>query len=703
MRSSPTPAPAAPHPPDDARACGFADLLLTALEARTAYAIIATDPDGVIAYFNHGAEALLGYRADEVVGICRPEIFHDPEELASRAAARGVPLGRAVFTLSFLDDVRQNEWTFVHRDGTRFPVELTVTELRGDDGVLRGYSGIARDISDRRRQGERASADAAEQEALRTVAALVASGTHPRAVFAAAAEHAARVLCGISSSVFRVEPDGEARLVGFWSRADLPQLQLGALLEIEGPTAAAQVLRTGSSVATLYESGHPGVGSGRMPAIASGASAAIEVDGLLWGVVGVGFADASAFNPTVVPRLKQFASLVSLAVTGSEAREQLASIASTDHLTGLHNQRSFSDRLDEEVRRARRYERPLSLVMLDLDRLKLVNDAHGHEGGNRALAELAERLREICGVGEVLARVGGEEFAWILPETDAAGAMDAAERARIAIAAAPFTGIGRLTVSAGSCTLGGAETSRELVRQAKLALYWAKSNGRNTSVQYTHESLALFPPDEQSRRLEAATTLAAVRALATAVDAKDSSTQRHSERVAALASALAGVLGWDATRIALLRDAALVHDVGKIGIPDRVLLKPGPLTAEEYEQIKPHAALGAGMVGGLLSVEQVSWIRHHHERYDGAGYPDGLVGDAIPDGARILAVADTWDAMTVARPYGAPRLPSDALEEARRSAGAHLWPAAVDALVLLYEAGSLDSPGRPLQLEGSLA
>lgn len=174
--------------------------------------------------------------------------------------------------------------------------------------------------------------------------------------------------------------------------------------------------------------------------------------------------------------------------------------------------------------------------------------------------------------------------------------------------------------------------------------------------------------------VEDAKTLAAVRALAKAVDAKDSSTARHSERVAETASQLARVAGWDGTRISLLHDAALVHDVGKIGIPDAILLKQGKLTAAEYEQIKPDAAIGAGMVSDLLSAEQVSWIRHHHERFDGTGYPDGLAENDIPEGARILAVADTWDAMTVARPYGAPRTISDALDECRRVAASQLCP-----------------------------
>jgi HD-GYP domain-containing protein (c-di-GMP phosphodiesterase class II) len=129
--------------------------------------------------------------------------------------------------------------------------------------------------------------------------------------------------------------------------------------------------------------------------------------------------------------------------------------------------------------------------------------------------------------------------------------------------------------------------------------------------------------------------------------------------------------------------------VGKIGIPDHLLLKSCGLTDDEFEQIKPHAALGARMVSDLLSPEQVSWIRNHHERFDGLGYPDRLVGTRIPGGARILAVADTWDAMTVSRPYGAPRTTEDALEECRRSAGTHLCPDAVRWLGELYDADGL--------------
>jgi diguanylate cyclase (GGDEF)-like protein/PAS domain S-box-containing protein len=674
----------------DATARASANLFSGLLDAATEYAIIGTDVNRTIRFFNRGAERLLGYAAEELVGRETPTIFHEPLELAARAAELGIPIGPEVFIATArLAGTTDCEWTFMHRDGHHFPVDLTISEVRDETGTLTGHIGIAQDITRRKRDEATLAAHAAEQEALRTVATLVASEAQPRAVFTAAAKHAALVLNGISSGVFRLEPTGEARVVGSWARGDLPSLPIGEFLDLDAPTASAAVLRTGTSAVAHFEIERSGLRVGPTLDVRSGAAAPIEVDGHLWGLVSVAWGDGSASDPEVLSRLAHFADLVSLAVTGAEAREQLALFASTDHLTGLSNQRTFTDRLDEEVRRARRHGRPLSLVLIDLDHFKLVNDTHGHEAGNRALAELAERLTALRRGGEVLARVGGEEFAWILPETDGNGALGAAERARAAITGTPFPAIGRLTISAGTCSLDEAKTARELYRQADLALYWAKSLGRNTTFRYAPETLGLVPPDEHARRLEHAKTLAAVRALATAVDAKDGSTQRHSERVATLASKLALVAGWDSTRIAMLHDAALVHDVGKIGIPDHILLKPGRLTDAEYDQIKPHAALGARMVDDLLSPEQVAWIRHHHERFDGAGYPDGLAGTEIPEGARILAVADAWDAMTVARPYGAPRSIDDALEECRRSAGGQLCPHGVASLEALYEAGAL--------------
>src|SRR6185503_12072514 len=147
-------------------------------------------------------------------------------------------------------------------------------------------------------------------------------------------------------------------------------------------------------------------------------------------------------------------------------------------------------------------------------------------------------------------------------------------------------------------------------------------------------------------------------------------------------------LGWEPSRLRRLRDAAVLHDVGKLAIPDAVLFKPGRLDPEEYEQVKAHSALGAEIVRDLLDEEQVAWVRGHHERPDGRGYPDGLGAGEISDGAAILGVADAYDAMTVARPYSAPLLTGEALEECRRLAGAQFDPDAVEALEAVLALGT---------------
>ncbi|WP_157260877.1 diguanylate cyclase [Patulibacter minatonensis] len=594
-------------------------------------------------------------------------------------AYAGVPLvcgGVAVGSLCLIDG-EPHEWSADELDVLRDLAAMTTTELE-----------LRLAIVDQEAAGR---ARVREQEALRAVATLVAGQGPPRAVFAAAAEHVAHVCSAAMSRVVRLEPDGTTRLVGAWAQ-DAPSAP---------EVGRAVVLDEGTAIATVVRTRRPAAVSGRgVPADAAelddpaaamraGAAAPIEVDGRFWGAISVGWEDAATVDREEISRVTRFADLVSLAVTGAEARQQLSELAFTDHLTGLHNQRAFSDRLEEEVRRCRRYRRPLSLVVFDLDHFKLINDTHGHESGNRALAEFAERLVAVRRGSDVIARVGGEEFAWMLPETDGRSAMVAAERARAAISDLPFSDVGRITSSVGICSLDDADDAQQLYRHADLALYWAKAAGRNTIVRYTPELISAPPGGAAMHRLESAKTLAAVRALASAVDAKDPSTQRHSERVAELAGELARTLGWDPARVVLLHSAALVHDVGKIGVPDTILLKPAKLTDAEYEQVKTHAALGAEMVADLLSREQVLWIRHHHERHDGHGYPDGVADDQISDGAKIMAVADAWDAMTGARPYGRPRPLAEAIEEMRRGAGSQFDPTAIEALLLLHQRGGL--------------
>jgi diguanylate cyclase (GGDEF)-like protein/putative nucleotidyltransferase with HDIG domain len=323
------------------------------------------------------------------------------------------------------------------------------------------------------------------------------------------------------------------------------------------------------------------------------------------------------------------------------------------------------------------------VVVLDLDHFKLVNDTYGHPTGDRALIHVADTLREVVRPGDTLARIGGEEFGWVLPETSALEAWQATERARRLLLASPVPRAGRLNFSAGVCDLEQVDPplgAAELVRLADGALYWAKRNGRGVTFRYSPAVVTALTAEDMARSAVREQSLATVRALARTVDARDPHTHEHSERVADLAVAIARDLGWSDPQAALLHEAALVHDIGKIGVPDEVLLKPGALTAQERAMIEAHAAAGARIVAGALTEEQVCWIRWHHERMDGAGYPEGLTEPMIPDGARILAVADAFDAMTAARRYRRQLSPDEAMAECRAAAGTQFWSAAVDAL-----------------------
>ena len=370
----------------------------------------------------------------------------------------------------------------------------------------------------------------------------------------------------------------------------------------------------------------------------------------------------------------------------ADARER----AAIDPLTELANHRTFHERLRTEIQRARRHGRGLSLVLMDLDHFKRVNDQHGHQVGDRVLEHAAQVMSAETRTGDMLARVGGEEFAMILPEADEAEAFRAAERVRTAVAAARFPAVGTMTLSAGVCDLSQAQDADTLYRLADSALYRAKNSGRDIVVRFSGrdgdraEDASGGGRGGDAPRPGPRNALAGVHLLARVVDEKDPSSRGHSERVAQLCGEIAGVLGWSPERTALLREAALVHDIGKIGIADALLRKAGPLTPAERTEIEKHPEAGADILRGALTAEQTAWVRAHHERWDGAGYPDGLKAEDCPEGARILALAEAWDVMTSERSYAPmPLNHAQAASECRAHAGTQFWAPAVDALVRL--------------------
>ena len=542
-------------------------------------------------------------------------------------------------------------------------------------------------MAERRRQEERLRLLLGEQEALRRVAEAVASGMEPHGLFALVAEETAGLFRADLGLVWRFEGSG-AEVAGC-SGDGAPGA--GHRIELTGDGAVPTVARTGTGARASYALEGPDGGGLHRHGIAS----PVTAGGRVWGCVHIAVTrphPRTPFDGAFAESLERFADLVGVALGNAEARLALEARAATDPLTGLANHRSLQERLREEWERARRHHHGLALVMVDLDHFKRVNDVFGHPAGDGVLVEVARLLRQASRAHDLVARVGGEEFAWVLPHASEADALEAAERARALIGGARFPGVGTLTASFGVCLASEASGPSELHQMADDALYAAKRRGRDRVCLFPLDAPAAEPDPLLSPDGRRQQTARGVLGLARAVDAKDPATRRHSGRVADLAVQLATALGWDAIRCVALRDAGLMHDVGKIAVPDAILLKPGPLTAEEYEVVKTHAAVGAGIVADVLSAEQVAWVRHHHERVDGGGYPDGMGGDAIPPGARILAVADAVDVMITPRAYAPGITIDDALEECRRCAGSQFDPDVVDALGRLVAVGAVAPP-----------
>jgi diguanylate cyclase (GGDEF)-like protein/PAS domain S-box-containing protein/putative nucleotidyltransferase with HDIG domain len=630
---------------------------------------------------NRSAVTNTGYSMDELHEMTPLDLL--PELDADSFGAVVEPLRSG--------DVERVQFQTVHRrrDGSTYPVEVRM-QLVGSETppviaavVLDITARHAAELELRGREAENRRL-AFEQGALRRVATAVALEDDPQSVFDLVCEEAVRLIGASSGGLVRFEEDRSVSAVGAWSAAGSPPtFRPGESLDGEG--MAAQVARSGRPARVVGDADE-----GQDVAVA----VPVRAGERLWGAIGVSGISADSRFHDPLGRLGRFAELVGIAVSNAEARGRLAALAATDHLTGLANHRTFQERLGQEAVRASRHGRRFSLVLLDIDHFKRVNDDLGHQMGDAVIRETARRLDLLARAGDLMARVGGDEFAWLMPETGGMEAWRAADRARESIASEPFPGVGHLTISAGVCDLDQAPQQSELFRLADGALYWAKQHGRDVAFLYSPEVVEVLSDAEHAERLTRLQALQSIRVLARAVDAKDPSTRQHSERVAEIAKELAGVLGWPAEDASALRDAGLVHDVGKIAVPDAILFKPDRLTPEEFHRVTAHAALGAEIVADVLSGAQVAWVRGHHERWDGSGYPDRLAGEGIPEGARILTIADAWDVMTSIRPYGAPLSKDDALAECRRCSGAQFWPAAVEALERAITEGLL-TPDRP--------
>jgi diguanylate cyclase (GGDEF)-like protein len=372
--------------------------------------------------------------------------------------------------------------------------------------------------------------------------------------------------------------------------------------------------------------------------------------------------------------------------------------ATFDKLTGVSNRQALLVALFSEVERANRYSRPLSVAFVDIDHFKAVNDSYGHASGDVVLRGVAQTIKDNLRASDEMGRYGGEEFMLLLTETDVEEGAVLTEKLRNLVARQRYVIEGgqeiSVTISIGIAGgSGGGLRSDNLVRDADAAMYSAKSLGRNQTYIFAE-------PDEDARvprapisaagRLRAMELGRAARDAATATITAVISPLPHyrgqpSALIASIVVAMARTLDLPPAEIDRIRTAALLHDVGKVAVPQDILDKPTALTSAEWRSVVQHPRIGQVILEQAAALkEAVPIILHHHERYSGHGYPFGLRGNDIPLGARIVAIADAYDAMTHDRPYKRAMSHENAIQELRRHAGTQFDPELVTLFCDLY-------------------
>ncbi len=499
-----------------------------------------------------------------------------------------------------------------------------------------------------------------------------------------------------------------------------------------GEGLVGQVARSGQML-IVRDTAAAGDDAGRLLLAGSAAAAALPIlyAEQLLGVFYVEHSSPCDFSDEEILLLRTLADLVAGALHNALTFQRAQEQAITDGLTGVKTHRFFMEALSAEWKRSTRAGRPFSLVLMDLDRFKFVNDFYGHLEGDQVLQRVGHILEQNCRRSDVVSRYGGDEFVILMPETNIEQARQLASKLRAWIAADPLLREKNITASFGiaSFPIHGS-TPQELIQVADASMYLSKHQGGNTvstadrydpdeakkwkrdvleaylgvtlkrlfstgpeafeeiyrrleqfMQSLTEQGGAVAEGGEAEPRLHPA-VIETITSLASAVDAKDHYTQGHSQKVARYAALIAQEFGLSAAEVEEVRLAALLHDVGKVGIPEPILNKAGPLDAEEWELMKSHARLGARILEPLRTLDRIQdMVAHHHEFYDGSGYPDGLAGEQIPLGARIIAIADAYDTIVSDRTYKKARTEEDALAELERCAGTQFDPKLVHVFV----------------------
>lgn len=368
----------------------------------------------------------------------------------------------------------------------------------------------------------------------------------------------------------------------------------------------------------------------------------------------------------------------------TEHIEELKEMVNRDGLTGVFNHRYFHDALNEKIKEAADRNEPISLLYIDIDNFKYYNDLNGHQKGDEVLKNIGQLLSQNIGPVDMVARYGGEEFVVILPGADKQEGLRIAEGIRQAVESTYIIGqenqpTGNLTVSVGLATYpDNAKDDTELIKSADDALYRAKFFDKNRVEVYASVL------DEIKKEINESENelVTSIKTLISVINAKDRYTYGHSERVVMFSRILADKLELTEREKKDLVYGAYMHDIGKINIPVDILNKKMPLTKEEWERLKQHPDQGVEIIRTVESLQSIiPLIRHHHEKYDGTGYPAGLKGEEIPYLARMLTVIDSFDAMTSNRPYNKHKTYEEGFAELRKFSGIQFDPDLVEVFI----------------------
>jgi diguanylate cyclase (GGDEF)-like protein len=412
--------------------------------------------------------------------------------------------------------------------------------------------------------------------------------------------------------------------------------------------------------------------------------------GTLWLVRPVGAEPGTDLLPVL-------ATHIATALDNAKRYGEAVHLAEKDPLTGLYNHRGIHRRLAGEALRAQQSGSELSLIMLDLDDFKVLNDTYGHPAGDSVLKQVSDAIRAVLRHADLAGRVGGDELLLVLPNTGSEGALQLGERLRVALAARPYVTAGGHSIpvrlSLGVATFPqDAQSLGQLLEAVDSNLYASKQRGGNTTTG---------SPEDHEHETDNEGVLGVVGKLINVVGARDHYTRRHSEHVVLYALALGEAIGLPEDSLSTLHVAAMLHDVGKIGVPADLLRTPAPLNAAQEDMVRRHSVIGAEVINDIPRLAEVAQaVYAHHEHHDGGGYPAEASGDDIPLLGRILAVADAYAAMTLDKPYRKSMSRAEARTELLAVAGSQLDPELVERFVRLLDAQEQQTAGHALAGQG---